>query len=59
MENELDCLGDIKGHDGHLAKNVFVKILFRARVSRLPCRDLAVFTKQQLAISGFISKRNF
>ena len=47
MENELECLGDRRGHDGHLAKK------------RLPCRDLAVVTRQQLAISAFISKWSF
>ena len=25
MENELECLGDIKGHDGHLAKKCLKK----------------------------------
>ena len=25
MENELECLGDRKGHDGHLAKQVLKK----------------------------------
>ena len=24
-ENELECLGDRKGHDGHFAKQVFLK----------------------------------
>ena len=43
MENELECLGDRKGHDGHLAKQVLKKILFLARVivitlSRFGCR---------------------
>ena len=32
MENELECLGDRKGHDGHFAKQVLKKILFLARV---------------------------
>ena len=30
MENELECLGDRTGHDGHLTKKVFEKILFLA-----------------------------
>ena len=43
MENELECLGDRKGHDGHFAKQVLKKILFLARVivitlSRFGCR---------------------
>ena len=25
MENELECLGDRKGHDGHFAKQVLKK----------------------------------
>ena len=36
--------------------NIFEKILFPARVSGLPRQDLAVITRQQLAISAFISK---
>ena len=31
MEDKLECLGDRKGHDGHLAE-----------LLRLRCRDLAV-----------------
>ena len=63
IEDELDCLGDRKGHDGHLVKKLMKKNLARVILilSRLPCRDLPVVTRlrQQLAISAFISKRSF
>ena len=59
MENELECLGDRRGHDGHLAKKFLKKDYSQPELSRLPCRDLAVVTRQQLAISAFILKRSF
>ena len=51
MENELECLGDRKGHDGRLAKKFLKKYFSRRELSRLPCRNLAV--------SAFISKWSF
>ena len=50
MENELECLGDRRGHDGHLAKKFLKKDHSQPELSRLPCHDLAVVTRQQLAI---------
>ena len=57
MENEFECLV-VKGvHGGHFAEKFFFK-LFLAKVrSRLPRRDLAVVTRQQLTISAFISNQ--
>ena len=43
MENELECLGDRKGHDGHLAKKVLKKILFLARVIFRPTFPTCMF----------------
>ena len=40
MENELECLGDGKGHDGNLAQKFLKK-----HYSRLPCCDLPVVTR--------------
>ena len=57
MENEIESLGDRKDDDGHLAKKFLKKDY--SELSRLLCRDLAVVTRRQLAISAFISKRSF
>ena len=59
MENEFEYLADRGYHVGHLAEKFLKKYCSKPELSRLPCRDLAVVTKQQLAISAFISKRSF
>ena len=46
MENELECLGDRKGH---LAKKFLKKYYSSPQLSRLPCRDLLVIIRQQRA----------
>ena len=33
MKNELQCLGNRKGHNGHLGYKVFEKIIFLALVA--------------------------
>ena len=45
MENKLECMGDRKGHVGHLAEK-----LWNIIPSGKLFRDLAVVTRQQLAI---------
>ena len=57
MGNEIESLGDRKGDDGHLAKKFLKKDC--SELSWLPCRDLAVVTRRQLAISASFSKRSF
>ena len=59
MENKLECLGDRKGSDDHLADKFLKKYYSLPELSQLPCHDLAVVTRQQLAIRAFISKRSF
>ena len=50
MENKLECLGDRKGSDDHLADKFLKKYYSLPELSQLPCHDLAVLTRQQLAI---------
>ena len=59
MENELEYLADRGGHGGHLGEKFVKKYCSLPKLSRLPCRNLAVVTRRQLAISGIISKRSF
>ena len=54
MENELECLGDRKGHGGHLAKKFLKNI-----IPSLSYRGLPVVTRQQQVIGVFITKRSF
>ena len=54
--NEFENLSDRgAGHGGHLAE----KILFYSELSRLPCGDFPVVTRQRLAKSLIISKLGF
>ena len=59
MENEFEYLSDRGGHCGHLAEKFLKKCCSYPELSRLPCRDLPVVTRQQLAISVIITKRGF
>ena len=35
MENELECLVDRKGHDGHLAKTFFILLFYTCSLNDL------------------------
>ena len=54
--NEFEYLSDRGGHGGHLAEKFLKKCCSYPELSRLPCRDLPVVTRQQLAIRVIISK---
>ena len=55
-ENEFEYLSD-RGR--HLAEKFLKKCCSYPKLSRLPCRDLPVVARQQLAISVIISKQGF
>ena len=59
MEIESEYLSDRGGHGGHLAEKFLKNYCSYPQSSRLPCRDLAVVTRQRLSISVIISKRGF
>ena len=59
MENEFEYLVDRGGHGGHLAEKFLKKYCSKPELSRLPCRDSAVPTRRQLAISAIISEPSF
>ena len=46
-------------HGGHLAEKFSKKYCSYPKLLHLPCCDLPVVTRQQLAISVIISKRGF
>ena len=59
MKNESEYLSDRGSHGGHLAEKFLKKYCSYLELSQLPCRDLAVVTRQWLAISAIISKQGF
>ena len=59
MEDEFEYVSDRGGQGGRLAEKFLKKYCYYPELSRLPYRNLPVFTRQQLAISVIISKRGF
>ena len=59
MENEFEYLSDKGGNGGHLIEKFLKKYCYYPVLSRLPCHNLPVVTRQRLAISAIISKLGF